>query len=77
MKTIEFAPAASTEFKAAVDQYELERPGRGKRFAAAVERAMTMISRFPRPPQPIEQRGPSMASVVASCAVFHSYSRIA
>lgn len=47
MKEIEFAPAASAELKAAVDHYELERPGRGRRFAAAVERALTLISEFP------------------------------
>lgn len=48
MTTIEFAPAASAELQAAVDHYELERPDRGKRFAAAVERALALISSFPQ-----------------------------
>lgn len=48
MKAIEFAQAASAELQAAVDHYELERPGRGKRFAAAVERALKLIAAFPQ-----------------------------
>lgn len=47
MKAIEFAPAASAELNAAIDHYELERPGRGRRFAAAVERAVSLIAGFP------------------------------
>ncbi|MBA2543862.1 MAG: type II toxin-antitoxin system RelE/ParE family toxin [Deltaproteobacteria bacterium] len=47
MKTIEFAPAARAELDAAADRYEMERPGRGARFYAAVERTVKMIVQFP------------------------------
>ncbi|HVK86244.1 MAG TPA: type II toxin-antitoxin system RelE/ParE family toxin [Kofleriaceae bacterium] len=47
MKAIELAPAARAELDAAIDQYELARAGRGRRFAAAVERAVRLIARFP------------------------------
>jgi plasmid stabilization system protein ParE len=44
---VELAPAARDELAAAVDWYEVERPGRGERFSAAVERAVKLIARFP------------------------------
>ena len=47
MNIVEFAPAARAEFDAAADRYELERPGRGQRFYAAVERAVKLIAAFP------------------------------
>lgn len=47
MKSVEFAPAARVEFDAAADRYEEERPGRGIRFIAAVERTAKLIVRFP------------------------------
>jgi plasmid stabilization system protein ParE len=47
VKRVEFAPAARTELDAAVDRYELERPGRGRRFAVAAERAIKLIVAFP------------------------------
>ncbi len=47
MKSVEFAPAARAEFDAAADRYEEERPGRGIRFIAAVERTVKLIVRFP------------------------------
>lgn len=47
MKSVEFAPAARAELDAAADRYELERPGRGERFYAAVERTAQLICRFP------------------------------
>lgn len=47
MKIVEFAPAARTELDAVADRYELERPGRGQRFYAAVERAVKLIAAFP------------------------------
>jgi plasmid stabilization system protein ParE len=47
VKRVEFAPAARTELDAAVDRYESERPGRGRRFAVAVERAIKLIVAFP------------------------------
>jgi hypothetical protein len=37
VKIVEFAPAARIELDAAADRYELERPGRGQRFDAAVD----------------------------------------
>ena len=54
MKAVEFAPAARAEFDAAADRYEAERPGRGIRFVAAVERTVKLIVRFPAvgPPFP-------------------------
>jgi plasmid stabilization system protein ParE len=47
VKIVEFAPAARAELDAAADRYELERPGRGQRFYAAVERAVKLIAAFP------------------------------
>lgn len=47
MKQVEFAPAARAELDAAADRYEVERPGRGVRFYAAVERSVQLIVRFP------------------------------
>jgi toxin ParE1/3/4 len=47
VKSVEFAPAARAELDAAADWYELERPGRGQRFYAAVERAVQLIAAFP------------------------------
>jgi plasmid stabilization system protein ParE len=47
VKNVEFAPAARAEFDAAADRYEGERPGRGIRFIAAVERTVKLIVRFP------------------------------
>jgi plasmid stabilization system protein ParE len=47
VKLVEFAPAARAELDAAADRYELERPGRGVRFYAAVERCVRLIVRFP------------------------------
>jgi plasmid stabilization system protein ParE len=44
VKSVEFAPAARAELDAAADWYELERPGRGQRFYAAVERAVQLIA---------------------------------
>lgn len=39
MRRVEFDPAARSEFDRSVDRYEREYPGRGLRFAAALERA--------------------------------------
>ena len=47
MKFVEFAPAARSELEAAIDRYELQRPGRGWRFYAAVERAVKLLAAFP------------------------------
>lgn len=47
MKAVEFAPAARAELDAAAEHYELERPGRGERFFAAVERAVQLVCEFP------------------------------
>lgn len=47
MNIVEFAPAARAELDSAADRYELERPGRGQRFYAAVERAVNLIAAFP------------------------------
>jgi len=47
VKFVELAPAARAELDAAADRYELERPGRGQRFYAAVERAVNLIAAFP------------------------------
>lgn len=47
MRLVEFAPAARAELDAAADRYEMERPGRGQRFYAAVERAVRLIRAFP------------------------------
>ncbi|HEX4417619.1 MAG TPA: type II toxin-antitoxin system RelE/ParE family toxin [Kofleriaceae bacterium] len=47
MKIVEFAPAARAELDAAADWYERERPGRGQRLYAAVERAVRLIAAFP------------------------------
>lgn len=47
VKIVEFAPTARAELDAAADRYELERPGRGQRFYAAVERAVKLIAAFP------------------------------
>jgi plasmid stabilization system protein ParE len=47
VKFIEFAPAARSELEAAIDRYELQRPGRGWRFYAAVERAVKLLAAFP------------------------------
>jgi plasmid stabilization system protein ParE len=47
VRTIDFAPAARAELDAAADQYEEQRPGRGVRFYAAVERTVRLIVRFP------------------------------
>lgn len=47
MRTVEFARAARAEFDAAADEYERQRPGRGLRFTAAVERTVKLIVRFP------------------------------
>ncbi|MBA3455180.1 MAG: type II toxin-antitoxin system RelE/ParE family toxin [Deltaproteobacteria bacterium] len=46
MKTLEFAPAARAELDAAADRYEAERPGRGVRFYAAVERTAKLLVAF-------------------------------
>jgi plasmid stabilization system protein ParE len=47
VKNVEFAPAARAELDAAADRYEVERPGRGERFYAAVERAVQLIREVP------------------------------
>jgi plasmid stabilization system protein ParE len=47
VKIVKFAPAARAELDAAADWYELERPGRGQRLYAAVERAVRLIAAFP------------------------------
>lgn len=47
MKLVEFAPPARSELEAAIDRYELQRPGRGWRFYAAVERAVKLLAAFP------------------------------
>ena len=47
MKTVEFAPAARAELDTAADLYELQRPGRGLRFYASVERTVRLIVAFP------------------------------
>jgi plasmid stabilization system protein ParE len=47
VRVVEFAPAARIELDAAADQYEEQRPGRGLRFTAAVERTVKLIVRFP------------------------------
>lgn len=46
MRTVEFAPGARAELDAAADQYDEQRPGRGVRFYAAVERTVKLIVRF-------------------------------
>ena len=47
MKVVEFAPAARAELDAAADWYERERPGRGQRLYAVVERAVQLVAAFP------------------------------
>jgi plasmid stabilization system protein ParE len=47
VKAVEFAPGARAEFDAAADRYDEQRPGRGIRFVAAVERTVKLIVRFP------------------------------
>lgn len=47
MRTVEFAPAARAELDSAADQYEDQRPGRGLRFYAAVERTVKLIVKVP------------------------------
>ena len=47
MRRVEFDPAARAEFDRAVDRYEREYPGRGLRFAAAVERATRAAASTP------------------------------
>ncbi|MBL9016276.1 MAG: type II toxin-antitoxin system RelE/ParE family toxin [Myxococcales bacterium] len=44
---IELAPAARHELVAAADAYEIQRGGRGRDFAAAVQETSTWIARFP------------------------------
>jgi len=58
VRHIEFAPAARAELDAAADRYELERPGRGLRFYAAVERATKLIAAFPHAGPPFPGVGP-------------------
>ncbi len=62
MRLVEFAPAARAELDAAADRYELERPGRGVRLYAAVERGVRLIVRFP-------DAGPMDAGVPVNFAV--------
>lgn len=47
MKRIELAPAARDELAAAVEQYEIDYPGRGLRFAAAVARTIDAAAATP------------------------------
>lgn len=47
MKVVEFAPAARAELDTAAEWYERERPGRGLRLYAAVERAVELVAAFP------------------------------
>lgn len=47
MKIVEFSPAARAELDAAAQRYDQERPGRGARFYAAVERAVELVCEFP------------------------------
>jgi len=60
VRHIEFAPAARAELDAAADRYELERPGRGLRFYAAVERATKLIAAFPHAGPPFPGVGPHL-----------------
>lgn len=52
MTRVELAPAAITELTTAVEHYEAERPGRGLRLAAAVERSLKLISGLPKAGSP-------------------------
>jgi plasmid stabilization system protein ParE len=47
VKIVEFAQAARAELDAAAEKYEMQRPGRGDRFYAAVERAVQLICELP------------------------------
>jgi plasmid stabilization system protein ParE len=54
IRRVEFAPAARAELDAAAAHYELEYPGRGPRFYAAVARAVRSAASTPSagPPFP-------------------------
>jgi hypothetical protein len=75
VKTVEFAPAARAELDAAADRYDEERPGRGVRFYAAVERTTKLIVRFPASDRCSRAFEPISVCVVASFAVSRSFWR--
>lgn len=72
MKAVEFAPAARAEFDTAADRYEAERPGRGIRLVAAVERTVKLIVRFP----PSAHRFPAFAPTSVCVAALFAASRL-
>lgn len=47
MKNVEFVPTSRAELDATAERYEVNRPGRGERFYAAVERAVQLIREVP------------------------------